>query len=153
MGFMIGVPGETWTEMRKTFDLIDEMEATGVTVAAGPAFYYPYPGTPMFEAAVRAGFKPPASIEAWATAWGPSQPKSPYADQRARYVGAYRSLAINKEAESVRFPWLFRGLRAIARFRWRRRWFGFPLDYHLPRAVLRGLRRTGLAKVASGVFS
>jgi hypothetical protein len=107
----------------------------------------------MFEAAVRAGFKPPASIEAWATAWGPSQPKSPYADQRARYVGAYRSLAINKEAESVRFPWLFRGLRAIARFRWRRRWFGFPLDYHLPRAVLRGLRRTGLAKVASGVFS
>ena len=153
MGFMIGVPGECWAEMKKTFDLIDEMEKMGVTVAAGPAFYFPYPGTPMYGEAVRAGFKPPASIEAWATAWGPSQPKSPYADKRARYIGAYRSLAMNKEADAVRFPWLFRGLRAISRFRWRHRWFSVPLDYHLPRAVLRGLRRVGLSKLASEVFS
>lgn len=150
MGFMIGVPGERWSETLKTFDIIDEMEGRGVNVAAGPSFYFPYPGTPMFAAAVKGGFVPPASIEAWAMPWGPSQPLPPYADPRARYAGYFRSLAIGRAAPTRSFPLLSRMLRGLARWRWRHRFFSFPVDYRIPRWVMLGLRKIGLGKYAMG---
>jgi anaerobic magnesium-protoporphyrin IX monomethyl ester cyclase len=152
MGFMIGVPGERWSETRKTFDIIDEMEKMNVTVAAGPAFYFPYPGTPMFDEAVRRGFTPPQAIQDWAKPWGPSQPLPRYADPRARYVGYYRSIAMRQVSGSLRFPLLVKILQRLARWRWRRRFFSFPVDYLLPRFVLRNLRKIGLKKIAADIY-
>jgi anaerobic magnesium-protoporphyrin IX monomethyl ester cyclase len=152
MGFLIGVPGERWVEMKKTFDLIDELEGRGVTVTPGPSFYFPYPGTPMFQEAVKGGFVPPDSIEKWALPWGPSQPAPPYADRRARYVGYYRSMAMRQGTNSLRFPLLVSSLQRLARCRWRRRWFSLPLDFLLPRFILRTLRRVGLKRILAGIY-
>jgi radical SAM superfamily enzyme YgiQ (UPF0313 family) len=152
MGFMIGVPGERWSETLKTLDLIDEMEKLGVTVAAGPAFYYPYPGTPLFDEAVRGGFTPPRSIAGWASPWGPSQPLPRYADPRARYAGYYRSLAMRRNTAALRFPAFVRLLRRLARWRWRRRCFSLPIDYLAPRFILRLMRRLGLKRVLAGIY-
>ncbi|MCJ7526352.1 MAG: B12-binding domain-containing radical SAM protein [Candidatus Aminicenantes bacterium] len=152
MGFMIGVPGERWSETLKTFDIIDEMEKQNVTVAAGPAFYFPYPGTPMFDEAVKGGFIPPASIKDWAIPWGPSQPLPRYADPRARYVGYYRSMAMRQVTGSLRFPLLVKILQRLARWRWRRRFFSFPLDYLVPRFFLLILRQLGLRRMLAGIY-
>lgn len=152
MGFMIGVPGERWSETRKTFDIIDEMEKMNVTVAAGPAFYFPYPGTPMFDEAVRRGFKPPHAIQDWAMPWGPAQPLPRYADRRARYVGYYRSIAMRPLSGNLRFTLPVKILQRLARWRWRHRFFSFPVDYLLPRFVLRNLRKAGLRKIAAGIY-
>ncbi len=152
MGFLIGVPGERWPEMKKTFDLIDEMERQGVTVTPGPSFYFPYPGTPMFQEAVRRGFVPPDTILGWSVPWGPSQPSPPYADPRARYVGYYRSIAMRQVTGSLRFPLFFKIISGLARWRWRHRCFSFPLDYLLPRFVLRCLRQLGLKRVLAGIY-
>lgn len=148
MGFMIGVPGESWAEMCKTFDIIDELEAMGVSVTPGPSLFFPYPGTPLFDEAVRAGFTPPASTAAWGIPWGPSQPLPPYVDPRARHVGFYRSLAMRKDPRTGKAPLPLRPLQALARWRWRRRNFRLPLDYTVPHRLLALLRRTGLRRLA-----
>jgi radical SAM superfamily enzyme YgiQ (UPF0313 family) len=152
MGFLIGVPGERWPEMKKTFDLIDELEARGVTVTPGPSFYFPYPGTPMFEEAVRRGFVPPGTMQEWAVPWGPSQPLPPYVDPRARFAGYYRSMAMRQGTGSLRFPLFFTIVRKLARWRWRHRFFFLPLDYQLPRLFLRALRKLGLNRVIAGIY-
>jgi anaerobic magnesium-protoporphyrin IX monomethyl ester cyclase len=152
MGFMIGVPGERWSEMRMTFDIIDEMEKMNVTVAAGPAFYFPYPGTPMFDEAVKKGFNPPASIQDWAIPWGPSQPLPPYVDRRALYAGYYRSMAMRQVTGSLRFPLLVKILQRLASWRWRHRFFSIPLDYLIPRFFLRNLRRLGLKRMLAVIY-
>ncbi len=98
MGFMIGIPGESWREMQKTFDIIDELEKMDVAVVPGPSCYFPYPGTPLFAEAVRLGYTPPASIQDWVrSSWGADQAFPPYIDRRARYVGYYRSLAMRRD--------------------------------------------------------
>lgn len=152
MGFMIGVPGESWQNMQQTFAIIDELESMKVAVSPGPSLYFPYPGTPMFHEAVQAGFVPPDSIEKWAVPWGPAQPLPPYLDRRARFVGHYRSLAMRPVTSSLRFPLFFKILRHLARWRWRRRCFSLPLDYLLPRLALQLLRQLGLKRVLAGMY-
>jgi radical SAM superfamily enzyme YgiQ (UPF0313 family) len=152
MGFMIGVPGERWSEMQKTFDIIDELEKMNVKVTPGPSFYFPYPGTPMFDEAVRGGFVPPASIQDWATPWGPLQPFPHYVDRRARYVGYYRSMAMRQGTGSLRFPLFVKILQRLARWRWRHRFFSIPLDYLIPSFFLRILRKLGLKRMLSGIY-
>ena len=153
MGFMIGVPGESWQEMRKTFDLIDRLEKMEVTVTPGPSLYFPYPGTPLFEKAVRNGFVPPVSTQGWATSWGPSQPLPPYVDRRARYVGYYRSIAMRRGTGSLRFPLFVKVLQGLARWRWQHRFFSIPIDYLTPRFFLFMLRIFGLKKMLAGIYN
>ncbi len=152
LGFMCGVPGETWADTLETLNLIDELERQGAAVAAGPAFFFPYPGTPMFDEAVRLGFHPPASTGEWAIGWGPGQPLPPYADRRARLAGFYRIQAAHRDTTSLRAPFFARFLQWLARHRWRRRFFGLPLDYYVPRAALRFLRGLGLRRLAAAVY-
>jgi anaerobic magnesium-protoporphyrin IX monomethyl ester cyclase len=152
VGFMCGVPGETWDETLQTLDLIDELERRGASVAAGPAFFFPYPGTPLFDEAVRSGFRPPANVEEWATGWGPSQPLPPYADRRARLVGFYRIMAANRDTTSLRVPVFAKALQWLARKRWQRRFFRLPLDYYVPRSALRLLRNLGLRKLTGAIY-
>jgi len=151
MGFMIGVPGESWTEMKKTFDVIDELEKMNVSVTPGPSFYCPYPGTPLFEEAVKRGFKPPQTIRGWAMPWGSAQPFPRYADRRGLHAGYYRSIAMrgNNGGRPVSAP--VRIARRLARWRWRRRFFSLPVDYLIPRYVLSVLRKLGLPGTSAGL--
>lgn len=152
LGFMCGIPGESWADTLETLDLIDELEREGATVAAGPAFFYPYPGTPMFDEAVRLGFRPPQTTEEWAIGWGPRQPLPPYADRRARMAGYYRIMAFFKDTSALRVPFFAGALRSLARFRWRHRLFSLPLDYYVPREVLRLLRSPRFGRLVESVY-
>ena len=65
--FIIGFPTETVEEIRKTMKFLkklmednDNLEPPFVNI------YTPYPGTPIFDLAIKQGFDPPSTLEEWA---------------------------------------------------------------------------------------
>jgi radical SAM superfamily enzyme YgiQ (UPF0313 family) len=153
LNFMLGTPGETWEDMKSTMNLMDELEERGDDVFVnGPSLYFPWPGTRLYDEAVVQGFEPPQKMEGWAVSWGHRQPLAPYVDKRAKFVGFYRILAYRKDVGSLRFPLFAKLLRSIARKRWHKRFFRFPVDYYLPNLVFQLLKRLGLAKTAKALY-
>lgn len=151
--FMVGIPGETWPEIRATFDLMDELErGGGGVVVNGPSVFFPWPGTPMFDLAVSRGFKSPRALKGWAIGWGARQKIAPYADRRVRHISYFRSLAFRKDLSRLRFAFLARLLSRIARWRWQKRFFRWPLDYAGPRILLGAARALGLKKLAGAFY-
>ena len=63
--FIVGFPGETETEQEETFDMIEELRTLCPQPETRVHVFAPYPGTPLFEEAVRCGFVPPKSLEDW----------------------------------------------------------------------------------------
>jgi radical SAM superfamily enzyme YgiQ (UPF0313 family) len=145
LGFMVGIPGETWSDVLQTLDLMDALEALGEGVAViGPCIFTPYPGTPLFEEAIKYGFEPPASLQEWeGRLWDHKQPLAPYVDTRIRFIGYYRRLAKRRDLDQLAFALPTRILSQVAGLRWRRRFFRFPLDYTVPAAGLSMLDRLG----------
>lgn len=133
--FMIGIPGETWEDMLMTFDLMDRLEMEGHFVN-GPSVYLPWPGTPLYETAVEQGFKPPEEMTAWAVQWGKDQPRTPFLKSHLRLVNHYRTLALRDRGRARNIPVVGRTLKALARKRWEKRFFKWPLDYSVPAVVL-----------------
>lgn len=153
LNFMIGIPGETREDRELTFALMDELEAMGPGVAVnGPSVFLPWPGTALYETAIRLGFEQPTTTEGWGVRWGPSQPRTPFIPGPYRLAGYYRFLAFRKETRFLRFPALARALGRLAHARWRRRFFRFPVDYYVPRLLLRLARRLGFVRLSEAVY-
>ncbi len=153
LNFMIGLPGESEADRRATLDLMDELDGLGGMVAVnGPSVFLPWPGTPLYERAVAVGFKPPTRTEDWAVQWGGQLPSTPFLPKRYRLVNYYRFLGHRKETGFLRFPHVANALKQLARLRWRRRFFGFPWDYYLPRLVWRVFRAMGLGKLSTAFY-
>lgn len=153
IGFMLGVPGETWSDSLETLALIDELESlSGSIQFLGPGVFMPYPGTPLFDLAIEYGFEPPTSLQEWSNCiYGPRQPLAPYADKRIQYVAHYRRLAFRTDLDQLGISWPTRSLRRLAKLRWKNRFFRFPLDYTLPASSLKTLSRLGLTSLYSKV--
>ncbi len=65
--FMAALPGETEEDLRATIALHGELPRLNPNVRTSPIYNYcPYPGTALFDAAVQAGFTPPATLRDWA---------------------------------------------------------------------------------------
>jgi radical SAM superfamily enzyme YgiQ (UPF0313 family) len=145
--FMIGMPGETWADMLMTFQLMDDLEKMGEGVhVGGPLVYLPWPGTALFDLAVKKGFHRPDRLEDWAVSMGARQPATPYVDRRAKFVNYYRILAYRKNLDKLSFAWPAKLMRYAARKRWEKRAFRLPLDYYVPRFVFEILRLLGIRK-------
>ena len=64
--FIVGFPGETSDEQDETFELIERLWALEPQPETRVHLFAPYPGTPLFEDALSAGFVAPAELEDWA---------------------------------------------------------------------------------------
>lgn len=64
--FIVGFPTETFADMKNTFVLIKKLRAENKNVEI-PFInvYTPYPGTPMYDMAVKNGFTQPKKLEDW----------------------------------------------------------------------------------------
>ena len=147
LGFMVGIPGESWSDVLQTLALMDELEEMGEGLAVvGPCIFTPYPGTPLFEAAIEHGFEPPASLDEWGgRLWDHKQPLIPHVDKRIRFIGYYRRLARRSDFDQLAFALPTRILSQVAKWRWQRRFFHLPLDYTLPAFGLDVINRLGSA--------
>jgi radical SAM superfamily enzyme YgiQ (UPF0313 family) len=152
LNFMVGIPGETWDDVCRSLDLVDELEKCGrhVTVSS-VGIYAPWPGTVLSVAALAQGFHPPKKLAGWSRFWAQRSKIPPYADRRIKFIGFYRVL-IRKDFAGLPFPFLAGLLRRVALFRWRRRYFRWPLDYYVPAFFLRMLRRCGLRRLAGALY-
>jgi len=65
--FMAGFPNESPAAVRRTIHLMLELTRTNPDTRVTPLHLYsPYPGTPFYETAVAAGYRPPAALDQWA---------------------------------------------------------------------------------------
>ncbi|MCK5282772.1 MAG: B12-binding domain-containing radical SAM protein [Nanoarchaeota archaeon] len=68
MSFIIGIPKETKNEMYETLDFYDRLYRISNRLEINGLFVYgPYPGTPVYDDAVKAGYRPANTIEEWAS--------------------------------------------------------------------------------------
>jgi len=102
--FMAGVPGETVEDMRATVRLMMRLkhEHPGAYLSPIKAFV-PYPGTPMLEAAVAAGFSPPGNLAEWSVFdWG-SSPRQWLTRRESRFVdkAAYVTTGLDEDVLDI----------------------------------------------------
>src|ERR1051326_5569893 len=65
--FMVGFPSETVDEMKQTLRLAQQMvDENPNAMIAGVYILVPYPGTEIYDRALKAGFVPPSTLEEWA---------------------------------------------------------------------------------------
>jgi radical SAM superfamily enzyme YgiQ (UPF0313 family) len=156
--FMYGFPGETWSDLCQTFDLIDELEGMNEHVVVSHlGLFTPFPGTPLFDVAVEAGFKPPKSLEGWGAPMGEIAKHNgrlpPYVDKRVDSLSYYRQLASRKDLNEVTFALPAKALQRLAKFRWNHRFFSFPIDHTIPAALGKGLDRMGLLGIRKALYA
>jgi radical SAM superfamily enzyme YgiQ (UPF0313 family) len=63
--FIAGAPGETPEEFRQSVQLMCDLLFRHPRAVMFPAFYMPFPGTPMYRMALNSGFRPPTRTEDW----------------------------------------------------------------------------------------
>ncbi len=152
LNFMIGIPGEHWTDVVETLSFMDELEKISAHVSIGsPAIYIPWPGTFLSRVAEEKGFHLPNTLEGWANTWAQRIKIAPYMDRRIKFIGYYKSIA-RKEFKDLPVPIFANWLKRIAKWRWKRRFFRYPLDYYIPAFFLRTLRRIGFKGVSRALY-
>jgi anaerobic magnesium-protoporphyrin IX monomethyl ester cyclase len=63
--FIVGFPGESQEEVEETYSLIEELRELEPMPETRVHLFAPYPGTPLYEEALKYGFSPPTSLEGW----------------------------------------------------------------------------------------
>ena len=146
VSWLSGLPGETWADMERTFDLMDALErANPRTQHYGIFLYTPFP-SPLLDD-LPAEFTPPESLEEWGgievfhflPPW-----HAPEYVERLRGVSAVTRWAFYPRSRidehGVAFKMAYGTLCAAARLRWRRRAFDHPLELRLANAAAQRLR-------------
>ena len=146
VSWMSGLPTETDEDLKKTFDLMDRMsEANPNTQHFGVFVYTPFP-SPLVEL-IGQQFKTPQSLEEW----GDIEVfhfKPPWHSRK--YVEKLHTIsAVTRYAfypgdrireRSVPYRLGYGILNRVAKFRWKKRYFGFPLELKFTDAVARKSR-------------
>jgi anaerobic magnesium-protoporphyrin IX monomethyl ester cyclase len=63
--FIVGFPGETEAEQEDTYSLMEELRRLSPAPETRVHLFAPYPGTPLYQAALDHGFEPPNGLEGW----------------------------------------------------------------------------------------
>lgn len=67
MNFMVGLPGETETDIKKTYDLAIRLRKMARKSCVTISPFRPYPGSPLYDHIIAEyGYKPPSSLSEWA---------------------------------------------------------------------------------------
>jgi radical SAM superfamily enzyme YgiQ (UPF0313 family) len=140
---MSGLPGETDNDLGQTFDLMDKMrEVNPKTQHYGIFVYTPFP-SPVMEF-LPSEFTPPQSLEEWSSIevfhfnppWhSKAQVDKLHAISAVTRCAFYPQSRIKERGLPFKFAYAL--MNRIAKFRWRRRYFGFPIELKIADAVAR----------------
>ncbi len=138
--FMTGFPGEDRTQIHETLALMSRLlEDNPQAHVDSCSLFSPYPGTPLYDVAIRSGWKPPERLEDWV--------KAEWKDLNTAPTPAWaRYLCDIHEFSGYLDPKHHHGMALlysrVANLRVRRNWIRF-----LPEVRLRRLLRTGMGFV------
>ena len=137
---------KTDNQIQATIDMFDDILAMDERHRGLMFIYAPYPGTPLYENAVKLGFDPPTTLEGWGK-FNLYDKHTPWITKRQEQlvpmISSYIFMFMDKDTLkwigkriknpvlSKLFVILFRCARPIARLRWKNKFFSMPLDYHL----------------------
>ena len=137
---------KTSGQINSTINMLDKFLAYDSRNRGQMFIYMPYPGTPLYDTAVKLGFQEPKQLEGWAqvklydkqTPWVTSQQA-----QMVSMISSYIFMFLDSDTllwakervknpiKKLLFVWAYKLFAQIARFRWKHKLFGFPLDYQL----------------------
>jgi radical SAM superfamily enzyme YgiQ (UPF0313 family) len=123
--FIVGFPNETRESVKASLDLAKKLRAMSPRFET-PVFYFkPYPGSRITTDVVRAGYRLPQSLEAWAD-FDYIGSAGPWVDPGTyRYVERFK---FYNRAAWGRETWLRRPLQRVARWRCERDFYAFPFE-------------------------
>jgi radical SAM superfamily enzyme YgiQ (UPF0313 family) len=146
VSWLSGLPGETYADMEKTFDLMDEMGRVNPrTQHYGIFLYTPFP-SPLLES-LPPQFRPPQSLEEWGRIevfhFEPPWHTRAYVE-KLRAISAVTRYAFYPQSRIDEHGPAFRAgyglMNRAARYRWRHRYFDHPVELNLANAAAKRLR-------------
>jgi anaerobic magnesium-protoporphyrin IX monomethyl ester cyclase len=134
---IIGIPGETQSEINESMDFALKMAEVHPNMAINIGTYVPYPGTEMYQETIKAGFVPPKNTMEWAS-FDINDNKNmklmwlPWADNGTlRKFHLIDKLAVHLNRTDYGNAWqriAKKVLNKSSRFRLKHRFFFFPLE-------------------------
>lgn len=146
--FMVGLPGETVEDRRKTLSLMDEIKGIDKDIyITTTCIYTPYPGNPLYEESIKKGFSSPNSLLEWSE-FNYFHCNLPWLSKKERRLLENLSFITrfvfwNQEIKErylkfYYYPFYYL-LRASALLRWRYRFFRFCYEWGLFRIFVEEL--------------
>jgi radical SAM superfamily enzyme YgiQ (UPF0313 family) len=136
--FIAGLPSETIQEMHQSMDLADWIWKTDKNAKITFDAYSPYPGSELYNEAVKAGFKEPHDLDGWSK-MTLSNEVNPVAGN-LYYISGLRFRGKKGDSTDRNFPGLKRLIilpfEISAHLRWRLRFFGY---YGWEKAIVKKL--------------
>jgi radical SAM superfamily enzyme YgiQ (UPF0313 family) len=140
--FMAGFPSETIGDLYKTTDLIQKMKQIDSQIRI-PAWrvFTPYPGTDLYELAVKQGWQPPKSLEEWAK-YDFNTIKMPWVKGRKKRIirnvaFLIRYLEMGKTTGRGLFFKLAKIFGKIVDWRWKKHLFSFVPEKYFIKLILK----------------
>jgi radical SAM superfamily enzyme YgiQ (UPF0313 family) len=143
VSWMSGLPGETDEDLAQTFDLMDKMKETNPkTQHYGIFVYTPFP-SPVMEC-LPTEFTAPQTLEEWGSIhvfhFDPPW-HSKRQVEKLHTISAVTRIAFYPEARikerDLAFKFAYAIMNRVARYRWKNRNFGFPVELKIADAVAR----------------
>lgn len=135
--WIIGFPGENDKSIYNTLKCIDKISKISPETMHMMNIFSPYPGTELYDLAVKFGFNTPKRLEEWTVnlreeADRLAYIKKPETLETIRWIILFWNY-IPKRRKTFK-PWLWPviwGLKLTATIRWNRKWFSYPIEYQL----------------------
>ena len=146
VSWMSGLPGETDEDLAQTFNLMDKLKKVNPkTQHFGIFVYTPFP-SPVMQCLPKE-FRPPQSLEEWdrVEVFQFSPPwHSKKRIEKLHTISAVARCAFYPQSRikdrSFAFIVAYGMINKLARYRWRHRYFGFPVELKFADAVARKLK-------------
>jgi len=115
--WMIGIPGETKTDVKKTIALIKKINEINPKSEFSIKILFPYPTTEIYDRAIRVGFKPPSDLLNWAKIRRDQASSYLKNKNQLETISITSAIIGRKVFEEESIP-IFKLIRFIANFRW-----------------------------------
>ncbi|MHA1299329.1 MAG: B12-binding domain-containing radical SAM protein [Candidatus Helarchaeota archaeon] len=125
--WMIGIPGETKNDIKKTLSLIKKVKKVNPDCEFSIKILYPYPKTPIYEKAIKLGFKPPNNLLDWAKIRRERAPNYLKNRNLLEMISITSAIVGRQVFEQLNFPPI-KILKYIANSRWKKEFFGFGVE-------------------------
>lgn len=134
-----GFPNNPKKDLERSIELMKRIKLKYPDHQFTTFLYTPYPGTPLLELAKKNGLKIPKKLEDWSN-WNILSVSTPWVDKKYLdrinmyskyfYPLAFPSSSLRRKFKK-RFGWLYRILHISSRFRVKKNFFLFPLEWKL----------------------
>lgn len=142
--FMIGLPGESRSDMMMTLRVIDRLlKLSDQVQVLGPQAFRPYPGSELYHECLAAGWKAPESIDEWARVaenelsylavknfpWVKEKDLVESMEAYVRFGAHSVKSAMGSTIKAQK--WIKLGFVLLCQLRWRLKFFAWPIEFKL----------------------